>query len=77
MKKIFIITLLFMFIFSIKPIFSEDTKFKEAYCDKIYLEIKALIILAHSEWEYGNESAVLLKSQLAANYSTVYQTMCK
>jgi len=66
-----------MFIFSIKPIFSEDTRFKDEYCDKIYLEIKALIILADNEFERGNKSAVLLESQLAANYSTVYQTMCK
>ena len=78
MKKILFFMLVFMFCISINPIFSKEEKYPEHVCKEIYGAIGLFLKLADDEWEKTkNEEKALFYSQAAANYSTVYETVCR
>ena len=84
MKKKLIFMLVFMFIISINPIFSEDIKYPENVCEEIFGAIGTFLTLAEKEWKQTKNAEktelekskhaakALFFSQAAANYSTVY-----
>ena len=51
MKKKLIFMLVFMFIISINPIFSEDKKYPENVCEEIFGAIGTFLTLAEKEWK--------------------------
>ena len=81
--------LVFMFIISINPIFSEDKKYPENVCEEIFGAIGTFLTLAEKEWKQTKNAEktelekskhsekALFFSQAAANYSTVYETVCR
>ncbi|SVD60080.1 uncharacterized protein METZ01_LOCUS412934 [marine metagenome] len=69
--------LVFMFCISINPIFSKEEKYPEHVCKEIYGAIGTFLGLADKEWKQKNEEKALFYSQAAANYSTVYETVCR
>ena len=89
MKKKLIFMLVFMFIISINPIFSEDKKYPENVCEEIFGAIGTFLTLAEKEWKQTKNAEKtelekskhaekgLFLSQAAANYSTVYETVCR
>ena len=89
MKKKLIFMLVFMFIISINPIFSEDKKYPENVCEEIFGAIGTFLTLAEKEWKQTKNAEktelekskhaekALFFSQAAANYSTVYETVCR
>ena len=78
MKKILFFMLVFMFCISINPIFSKEEKYPEHVCKEIYGAIGLFLKLADDEWKKTkNEEKALFYSQAAANYSTVYETVCR
>jgi len=77
MKKILFFMLVFMFCISINPIFSKEEKYPEHVCKEIYGAIGTFLGLADKEWKQKNEEKALFYSQAAANYSTVYETVCR
>ena len=89
MKKILFFILVFMFCISINPLFSKDRKYPENVCKEMFDGIIIFLTLADKEWEQTrnyerNElekskhaEKVLSFSQTAANYSTVYETICR
>ena len=89
MKKKLIFMLVFMFIISINPIFSKERKYPENVCEEIFGAIGTFLTLAEKEWKQTKnaEKTELEKSkhaakglslsQAAANYSTVYETVCR
>jgi hypothetical protein len=77
MKKILFFMLVFMFCISINPIFSKEEKYPEHVCKEIYGAIGTFLELADKEWKQKNGEKALFYSQAAANYSTVYETVCR
>ena len=77
MKKKLFFMLVFMFCISINPIFSNEEKYPEHVCKEIYGAIGTFLGLADKEWKQKNEEKALFYSQAAANYSTVYETVCR
>ena len=89
MKKKLIFMLVFMFIISINPIFQEDKKYPENVCEEIFGAIGTFLTLAEKEWKQTKNAEktelekskhsekALFFSQAAANYSTVYETVCR
>ena len=77
MKKILFFMLVFMFCISINPIFSKEEKYPEHVCKEIYGAIGTFLGLADKEWKQKNEEKALFYSQAAANYSTVFETVCR
>ena len=77
MKKILFFMLVFMFCISINPIFSKEEKYPEHVCKEIYGAIGTFLALADKEWKQKNEEKALFYSQAAANYATVYETVCR
>jgi|TARA_B110000914_G_C15180582_1_gene317145 hypothetical protein len=77
MKKILFFMLVFMFCISINPIFSKEEKYPEHVCKEIYSAIGTFLELADKEWKQKNGEKALFYSQAAANYSTIYETVCR
>ena len=89
MKKILFFILVFMFCISINPLFSKDRKYPENVCKEIFDAIEIFLTLADKEWEQTKNAEKtelekskhaakgLFLSQAAANYSTVYETVCR
>jgi len=89
MKKILFFILVFMFCISINPLFSKDRKYPENVCKEIFDTIGIFLTLADKEWEQTRNDErnelekskhaekALFFSQAAANYSTVYETVCR
>ena len=89
MKKKLIFMLVFMFIISINPIFSQDKKYPENECEEIFGAIGTFLTLAEKEWKQTKNAEktelekskhaekALFFSQAAANYSTVFETVCR
>ena len=77
MKKILFFMLVFMFCVSINPIFSKEEKYPEHVCKEIYDAIGTFLKLADKEWKQKNGEKALFYSQAAANYSTIYETVCR
>ena len=76
MKKILFFMLVFIFGISINPIFSKE-KYPEDVCKEIYGAIGTFLELADKEWKKNNGEKALFYSQAAANYSTVYESVCR
>jgi hypothetical protein len=77
MKKILFFMLVFMFCISINPIFSKEEKYPEHVCKEIYGAIATFLELADKEWKQKDGEKALFYSQAAANYSTIYETVCR
>ena len=89
MKKKLIFMLVFMFFISINPIFSKERKYPENVCEEIFGAIGIFLTLADKEWEQTKSTEknelekskhaemALFFSQAAANYSTIYETVCR
>ena len=68
---------MFVFIISIKTVYAKEEKYPEHVCKEIYAAIGTFLALADKEWKQKNEEKALFYSQAAANYSTVYETVCR
>ena len=68
---------MFVFIISINTVYAKEEKYPEHVCIEIYDAIGLFLKLADDEWEKKNEEKALFYSQAAANYSTVYETVCR
>ena len=76
-KSIFIFILMFVFIISINTVYAKEEKYPVHVCKEIYGAIGTFLGLADKEWKQKNEEKALFYSQAAANYSTVYETVCR
>ena len=56
---------------------SKEEKYPEHVCKEIYGVIATFLGLVDKEWKQKNEDKTLFYSQAAANYSTVYETVCR
>ena len=68
---------MFIFIISINTVYAKEKKFPEHVCKEIYDATGIFLALADKEWKQKNEEKALFYSQAAANYSTVYETVCR
>ena len=68
---------MFVFIISINTVYAKEEKYPEHVCKEIYGAIGTFLGLADKEWKQNNEEKALFYSQAAANYSTVYETVCR
>ena len=79
MKQLILILalLLPLSLFSTNSVFSQE-KYPEDICKQIYASIGIFLKLADHEWKKTkDEKKALLYSQAAANYSVVYETVCR
>ena len=68
---------MFVFIISINTVYAKEEKYPEHVCKEIYGAIGNFLALADKEWKQENWEKALFFSQAAANYSTVYETVCR
>ena len=66
-----------VFIISINTVYAKEEKYAEHVCKEIYGAIGTFLALADKEWKQKNGEKALFYSQAAANYSTVYETVCR
>jgi len=79
MKQLILILalLLPLSLFSVNSVFAQE-KYPEGACKQIYAAIGIFLKLADHEWKKTkDEEKALLYSQAAANYSVVYETVCR
>ena len=73
--RLFIFTALLSVVesyFSAQP----DKKWSTKQCSDLYKAIGFFTALAHKHWEKKDEEKGALYAAVAADYSTVYQTVC-
>ena len=76
--SILIFIMMIVFIISINTVYAKEEKYPEHVCKEIYGAIGLFLKLADDEWKKTkNEEKALFYSQAAANYSTVYETVCR
>ena len=73
--RLFIITALFFVIGSF-VLAQSDKKWSTKQCSDLYKAIGFFTALAHKQWEKKSEEKGALYASVAADYSTVYQTVC-
>ena len=62
------------------PFASAQSHFKKwpnQKCSDLYKAIGFFTAIAHKEWEEKNEEKGALYASVAADYATIYQTVCK
>ena len=72
----FIFIILFSFIGSLASAQS-DKKWSTKQCSDLYKAIGFFTAIADKQWKKKNEEKGALYASVAANYSTVYQTVCE
>ena len=73
--KLFIFTAFFSVVGSFASA-QTDKKWSSKQCSDLYKAIGFFTGLAHKQWEKKNEEKGALYASVAADYSTVYQTVC-
>ena len=73
--KLFIFTALFSVVGSFVSA-QPDKKWSTKQCSDLYKAIGFFTALAHKHWEKKDEEKGALYASVAADYSTVYQTVC-
>ena len=76
-KSIIRFICILIFVISINTVYAQEEKYPENVCKEIYAAIGTFLALADKEWKQQKEEKALFYSQAAANYSTVYQTVCR
>ena len=73
--RLFIFTALFSVVVSYAPAQS-DKKWSTKQCSDLYKAIGFFTALADKQWKKKSEEKGALYASVAADYSTVYQTVC-
>ena len=73
--RLLIFTALFSFVASFASA-QTTKKWSTKQCSDLYKAIGFFTGLAHKQWEKKNEEKGALYASVAADYSTVYQTVC-
>ena len=73
--RLLIFTALFSFVASFASA-QTNKKWSTKQCSDLYKAIGSFTALAHREWEKKNEEKAVLYASVAADYSTIYQTVC-
>jgi hypothetical protein len=76
MKQLLMIALITISFASTDFVFAKE-KYSEKACEDIYGAIGIFVKIADSEWKKKNDKKASFYSQVAANYSTIYETVCK
>ena len=74
--RLFIFTALFSVVGSFVSA-QPDKKWSTKQCSDLYKAIGFFTALAHKHWEKKGEEKGALYASVAADYSTVYQTVCE
>ena len=70
---------IFTALFSVVGLFASaqsDKKWSTKQCSDLYKAIGVFTALAHKQWEKKSEEKGAFYVSVAADYSTVYQTVC-
>ena len=74
--RLLIFTALFSFVASFASA-QTTKKWSAKQCSDLYKAIGFFTAIAHKEWEEKNEEKGALYASVAADYATIYQTVCK
>ena len=66
-----------LFITSTSVASKEIETYPKETCQEIYEAIGTFLVLADAEWELQNGEAAMFYSTAAANYATIYETVCR
>ena len=66
-----------LFITSTSLASKEIETYPKETCQEIYEAIGTFLVLADAEWELQNGEAAMFYSTAAANYATIYETVCR
>ena len=66
-----------LFITSTSVSSKEIETYPKETCQEIYEAIGTFLVLADAEWELQNGEAAMFYSTAAANYATIYETVCR
>ena len=76
-RQIFMVSLIFTLFASTNIVCAKEKKYPKKSCKEIYGVIGLFVKIADAEWKKKNEKKAVLYSQAAANYATIYETVCK
>tara|TARA_B100000029_G_scaffold199359_1_gene197736 strand:+ start:1175 stop:1435 length:261 start_codon:yes stop_codon:yes gene_type:complete len=77
-KKIFMVSLIFTLFTSTNIVYAKEKKYPKKICKDIYAAIGTFVTVADSIWKKkNNDEKAVLYSQAAANYATIYETVCR
>ena len=77
-RKTFIISFIFSLFFSSNVVFGNEKKYPKKVCKDIYGSIGIFVKVADAIWKKkNNDKKAVLYSQAAANYATIYETVCR
>ena len=58
-------------------VFAKEKKYPKKACKEIYGAIGVFVKIVDDAWKKKNEKKAALYSQVAANYATIYETLCR
>ena len=77
-RKIFMVSLILTLFVSTNFVFAKEKKYPKKVCQGIYGSIGLFVKIADSIWKKkNNDKKAVLYSQAAANYATIYETVCR
>ena len=76
-RQIFMVSLIFTLFASTNIVCAKEKKYSKKACKDIYGVIALFVKIADAEWKKKNEKRAVLYSQAAANYATIYETVCR
>ncbi|MBG08308.1 MAG: hypothetical protein CME68_06085 [Halobacteriovoraceae bacterium] len=77
-RQIFIISLVLTLFASTNGVFANEKKYPKKACKGIYDSIGLFVKVADAIWKKkNNDKKAVLYSQAAANYATIYETVCR
>jgi len=76
-RQIFMVSLISILFASTNIVCAKEAKYPKKACKGIYGAIGLFLKIADVEWKKKNEKKAVLYSQAAANYATVYETVCR
>ena len=72
----FLRLVIFIALFSVSASAQSDKKWSTKQCSDLYKAIGFFTALADKQWKKKSEEKGALYASVAADYSTVYQTVC-
>tara|TARA_B100000029_G_scaffold392078_1_gene389057 strand:- start:224 stop:493 length:270 start_codon:yes stop_codon:yes gene_type:complete len=77
-RQIFKVSLIFILFASTNTVYAKENKYPRKVCEGIYGSIGLFVKIADSIWKKkNNDKKAVLYSQAAANYATIYETVCR
>ena len=77
-RQIFMVSLILTLFVSPNFAFAKEKKYPKKICQGIYGSIGLFVKIADGIWKKkNNDKKAVLYSQAAANYATIYETVCR